>query len=654
MIKEKILLGLALAGVTTFTLSAGTISLEELDLKSMTAGWGTPQKNLSITQKPLSIGGTAFEHGVGTHADSDYFIQLDGQATRFAAKVGVDDNAGDNRAAVEFFIYGNGRELWHSGVCKWKQPAHECQIDLAGIKSLELVAHAAAENVSFDHADWVDASFEFSGKPPVATVPEVAKEDEVILTPAAPRSPRINGPKIYGVRPGSPFLYRIPCTGERPITFQAVNLPDGLSLDSQSGIITGHISTPGTNHVTLTAQNSHGRTKSDFCIVTGDTLALTPPMGWNSWYIHYNRVSEAVMKQAADQMIATGMADYGYQYVNIDDCWMKKKGDAPYRDAAGAVLPNEKFPDMKDLADYIHAKGLKAGLYTSPGPWTCGGYTGAWQNEATDAQKFAEWGFDFLKYDWCSYTGVAGGRSVADLEKPYQLMHNELQKLNRDIVFNLCQYGMGEVWKWGASVGNSWRTTGDLGLAHGSRLPGFYTIGLSNAKHDEYAHPGAWNDPDYILVGWVGNAHGMGEGKKTTLTPNEQYSYMSMWSLMAAPLIFSGDMAKLDPFTLNILCNTEVIAVDQDQLGRQAKILRRDNGEFVLVKDLEDGSKAVGLFNLDEHPAKLSVSWSDLGISGKQRVHDLWRQKDLGKFKASFRAEIPRHGVALVKITPVH
>jgi len=434
------------------------------------------------------------------------------------------------------------------------------------------------------------------------------------------------------------------------MTFSAENLPAGLILDRESGILSGKLSVAGTNDVILRAHNSHGESQRSFQIVVGNTLALTPPMGWNSWYIHYNRVSQAVMRQAADQMIGSGMADYGYQYVNIDDCWMKKRGDAPYRDAEGAVLPNWNFPDMKGLADYIHGKGLKAGLYTSPGPWTCGGYTGAWQHEATDARKFAEWGFDFLKYDWCSYGSVAGGHTLADLQKPYQLMWGELQKVDRDVVFNLCQYGMGDVWKWGGTVGNCWRTTGDLGLERGSRLPGFYNIAFSNARHDEYAHPGAWNDPDYILIGWVGDAHGMGEGKKTTLTPNEQYSYMSMWSLMAAPLIFSGDMAKLDPFTLNILCNSEVIAVDQDTLGRQAKILRQTGTEFVLVKELEDGSKAVGLFNLAAHPAKLTVSWNDLGISGKQMVRDLWRQKDLGKFRKEYAAEVPRHGVAFIKI----
>jgi len=632
---------------------AATNQLDELDLSTMTSGWGTAQKKLSVTKQPLSIGDVKFARGVGTHANSDFFMRLDGKTKSFTVRVGVDNDAGSDTAAVEFFVYGNGRELWRSGICKWKQPPKYCHVDLTGVKSLELFAKAAGDSTGYDHADWADAEFTYLGKPPGGESFEPSKEQPVFLTPHAPREPHINGPRIYGVRPGSPFLYRIPCTGDRPILFSAENLPAGLTLDSQSGIITGKISTAGTGDVTLVAHNARGTARSEFSIVAGNTLALTPPMGWNSWYIHYNRVSDTVMRQAADQMIDTGMADYGYQYVNIDDCWMKKQNDPPYRDADGAVLPNPKFPDMKGLADYIHGKGLKAGLYTSPGPWTCGGYTGAWQHEATDAQKFADWGFDFLKYDWCSYKSVAGGRTHEDLIKPYQLMWDQLQKQDRDIVFNLCQYGQGEVWKWGGTVGNSWRTTGDLGLAHHTQLPGFYNIAFSNALHSDYAHPGAWNDPDYILIGWVGDAHGMGEGQKTTLTPNEQYSYMSLWSLMAAPLIFSGDMAKLDAFTLNVLCNSEVIAVDQDPLGRQAKILRQSGSEFVLVKELEDGSKVVGLFNLTEVPSKMVVSWTELGISGKQEIHDLWRQKDLGKSKKQYQAEVPRHGVALVRLSPI-
>ena len=474
--------------------------------------------------------------------------------------------------------------------------------------------------------------------------------ERFILTPPPGQAPRINGPQVYGCRPGHPFLYRIPCTGERPLQFSASGLPAGLTLDAATGIINGVTPAKGSYEVTLQSVNARGTARRPFKIVAGDTLALTPPMGWNSWYIHYDRVSQATMQNAADQMVSSGMADFGYQYVNIDDCWMKKRGDVPYRDAGGAVLPNGAFPDMKGLADYIHGKGLKAGLYTSPGPWTCGGYVGAYQNERTDAQKFAAWGFDFLKYDWCSYGSVAGGADLASLKKPYQLMWSELQKQDRDIVFNLCQYGMGDVWKWGGEAGNCWRTTGDLGLEKSTRLPGFYNIAFSNARRWESAMPGAWNDPDYILIGWVGDAHNMGEGKKTTLTPNEQYSYMTLWSLMAAPLIFSGEMAKLDAFTLNVLCNAEVIEVDQDPLGKQAKVLRQTADEFLLVKELADGSKAVGLLNLSADPRKISVTREDLGFGVNLRVRDLWRQKDMGHYSDRFTADVPSHGVVLVKV----
>jgi alpha-galactosidase len=304
---------------------------------------------------------------------------------------------------------------------------------------------------------------------------------------------------------------------------------------------------------------------------------------------------------------------------------------------------------------------LKAGLYTSPGPWTCAGYTGAYQHEAQDAKLFADWGFDFLKYDWCSYGRVfakgdvrvgPGASKLARYEFPYQLMGGELQKQSRDIVFNLCQYGMSEVWKWGGDVGHCWRTTGDLGLQKQSHLPGFYGIAFQNAQHADYARPGAWNDPDYLLIGWVGDAFRMDVGKQTSLTPDEQYSYMSLWSLMAAPLIFGGDMARLDAFTLNVLCNREVIAVDQDPLGRQGAVLRHTQDEFVLVKDLEDGGKAVGLFNLTTNAATVSVSWNELGLAGQVGIRDVWRQKNLGASETEVSAKIAPHGVALVKLGP--
>ena len=634
---------------------AEVVRLGELDLSKMSSGWGKPLADQSVTGKALSAGGRTFDTGVGTHAESTLYVTLDGKVERFKTCVGVDDGAG-RRGSVRFMVFGDGKRLFDSGVMKGGQEAKAVDVPLMGVRQLRLMVTSAGDGTDFDHADWAQAEFVVAGGRPVAVdAPKIPPEERVILTPKPGPQPQINGPRAYGARPGRPFLYRIPCTGLRPIHFTAAGLPEGLQLDAVTGIITGRVPQDrGEWTVTLGAKNEHGTCARPLKIVVGDTLALTPPMGWNSWYIHYNRVTEQHMRSAADVMLASGMADYGYQYVNIDDCWMKKKGDEPYRDERGAMLPNSKFPNIKGMADYIHSKGLKAGLYTGPGPWTCAGYVASYEHERADAEKYAEWGFDFLKHDWCSYTQVAGGKDLVHLQAPYQKMGDILKTLPRDIVYNLCQYGMGDVWTWGAEVGgNCWRTTGDLGLERGDLLPGFYQIGLSNARHYENAGPGHWNDPDYILIGYVGNAHSQEEpGQPTKLTPNEQYSYMSLWCLMAAPLFFSGDMELLDDFTLNVLCNAEAIEVDQDPLGRQAKPLVQNDETLIMVKPMEDGSLAVGLFNLAEVPRNVSIDWSLLGTHGRQRVRDLWRQRDLGQFEDRFAADIPRHGVMLARFWP--
>lgn len=472
-----------------------------------------------------------------------------------------------------------------------------------------------------------------------------------IRTPPQPSRPRIHGPEVYGVRPGKPVIYRVPATGARPMSFSVHGLPASLRWNVSEGIISGTApATQGRYSVTLRARNSKGSARRTLTFVVGEKLSLTPPMGWNSWYTHYNRVTDRTMRAAADAMIASGMADFGYSYVNVDDCWMRLAGEGA-RDAQGRLLTNEHFPDMKALADYIHAKGLKAGLYTSPGPATCAKYEGAYGHEQQDAAQFAAWGFDFLKYDWCSYGRIAKDRSLPELKKPYERMSSILRTLDRDIVHNFCQYGMGDVWKWGETVGGQcWRTTGDLGLEKDTRLPGFYSIGFKNAQAWEHARPGAWNDPDYILIGWYGDARGMREPRKAKLTADEQYSYMSMWSLMAAPLIFSGDMEKLDPFTLNVLCNSEVIAVNQDVLGRQARIVRKTEEEFVLVKPLADGSVAVGLFNIGEEPRTLTVTPQELGLKNLRAVRDVWRQRDGPRPKSALSAPLPRHGVEMFRV----
>ena len=639
-----------------------TVWLSSLNLDKMTSGWGTPQKDKSIQVKPIRIGGRQFDKGVGTHASSVMHVDLKGSCRRFSAFVGVDDEVNGNIGSVCFRIRADGKLLFDSGILKAGEPAKKVDVELTGCKRLILLVDSAGDNVHYDHANWAEAAFVVAGQGPNAVDAPVVKEEKVILTPKPGPEPRINGPKVYGCRSGREFIYRIPCLGERPISFSAESLPPTLKLNAVTGIITGTAPEQhGQYLVGFKATNRHGSMQRPFKIVVGETLALTPPMGWNSWYIHYGRVTDKHMRRAAEAMVESGMADFGYQYVNIDDCWMvKPDSEDPMiggetRDADGAIKSNGHFPDMKALTDYIQSKGLKAGLYTSPGPLTCQNYTGTYQHEEIDAKKFAEWGFDFLKYDWCSYGRVATGEEPERFQKPYRQMGVILANLDRDIVLNLCQYGMGNVWEWAGELGgNCWRTTGDLGLERGSELPGFCHVGLSNARHWQYAKPGQWNDPDYILIGWVGDAHKQAEGSPTTLTPNEQYSYMSMWCLMAAPLIFSGDMDKLDDFTLNILCNAEVIEVNQDPLGKQAPIIRQTGEYFIMAKDMEDGSKAVGLFNTTEIPTNIVVSWKDLGIEGRYHVRDLWRQKDLGTYKNRFEAKVARHGVAFVRMFPMN
>lgn len=485
----------------------------------------------------------------------------------------------------------------------------------------------------------------------------LGQETGEIRTPKPAVTPRFQGPRLIGVRPGKPFLFRIPATGEKPLRFEAHGLPAGIVLD---GVVLRGRSPEkaGDYKVKLAAQNRHGRMEREFTVVVGERLALTPPMGWNHWYTHYDHVRDSTIREAAKIMVDSGMADFGYAYVSIDDCWMNKPGaedvevSGPSRDSQGRIIANKRFPDMKGLTDYIHSLGLKAGTYTSPGPLTCAKFVGAYRYEEQDARQIAEWGFDLLKYDWCSYSRVAASKELAELKKPYELMGGLLRAQNRDIQMNLCQYGMGDVWKWGGEVGGqSWRTTGDLGLEKDSRLPGFYSIGLKNAKLWEYAGPGKWNDPDYILIGWVGNARDQhAPPRRTALTGDEQYSYMSMWALMASPLFYSGMMSKLDEFTLNVLCNGEVIDVNQDALGKQARVVRQTEEELVLAKPMEDGSMAVGLFNLSEKAGKITVSMDELGLRGGKRIRDVWRQKELGRAQNRIEATVARHGVELLRV----
>jgi len=464
-----------------------------------------------------------------------------------------------------------------------------------------------------------------------------------ILTPQPSLNPRINGAKIIGVRPGSPFLYKIAATGEKPLKYFVQNLPQGLYVDENTGVISGALSTAGEYKMQFVVSNNKGSDTGNFIIKAGDLIAPIPAMGWNSWNCWGLSVSDEKVRSSAKALIDKGLIDHGWTYMNIDDGW-----ESPQRLPDGTIVPNEKFPNMKALGDWLHALGLKFGIYSSPGPRTCGGYLASYQHEMQDATSYAEWGIDYLKYDWCSYGDIfkkAGDTSVAAYMKPYQIMRHALKAQNRDIYYSLCQYGMKDVWKWAPEVdGNSWRTTGDITDTWES----LSSIGFNQNKLYPYARPGHWNDPDMLIVGQVGwgeNLH------PTRLTPDEQYTHISLWCLLSAPLLIGCDISKMDNFTLNLLTNDEVLAIDQDPLGKQAQQKIKKTDYQVWVKQLED-SYAIGIFNLSRSYQTITLNWKDAGLKGNYKTRDLWQQKDLGFFKTSFTAKVPPHGVSLLKLEP--
>ncbi len=367
------------------------------------------------------------------------------------------------------------------------------------------------------------------------------------------------------------------------------------------------------------------------------TLAATPPMGWNSWNHFAGRVNDADVRAAADAIVSSGMRDAGYIYVNIDDTWQGE------RDAQGFIQPNSKFPDMKALADYVHSKGLKLGIYSGPGPKTCAGFAGSYGHEEQDAQTYAKWGIDYLKYDLCSYAQIMRQQAPHDRQKQmemmkdaYAKMHQALLATGRPIVFSLCQYGWDDVWTWGTSVGgNLWRTTDDINDTYERMADiGFNQLGLA-----QYAGPGHWNDPDMLEVGNGG------------MSDDEYKTHMSLWSILAAPLLAGNDLSKMTPETLAILTNKEVIAVDQDPLGKQGDRAFAVGLTEIWTKPLSGGALAAGLFNRDTEAHSVTLKLKDIGFSNHAKLRDLWTHQDVTASDGSYTVTVPPHGVVMLKVS---
>jgi alpha-galactosidase len=360
--------------------------------------------------------------------------------------------------------------------------------------------------------------------------------------------------------------------------------------------------------------------------VKDNGLARTPPMGWNSWNKFAGRVDDASVRGMADAMVSSGMKDAGYQYINIDDTWEAE------RDAQGNIQSNKKFPDMKALADYVHSKGLKLGIYSSPGPNTCAGYEGSYAHEEQDARTWAAWGIDYLKYDWC------GARNIykdEEMQAVYQKMGEALEATGRPTVYSLCQYGRADVWKWGPEVGgNLWRTTGDIRDAWDSMT----RIGFAQDELGPYAKPGHWNDPDMLEIGNSG------------MNDNEYKTHMTLWSILAAPLIAGNDLRDMPRSIHDILTNREVIAIDQDKEGQQGRRVSKSGDQEIWLRPLATGAHAVALFNRGAADAEMTVNWAELKLK-PGHARDLWEHRDLKLAGAEYKATVPAHGVLLLRVT---
>lgn len=496
-----------------------------------------------------------------------------------------------------------------------------------------------------------------------------------ILTPPAPKRPLINCAKVFGLRPGSECRFLAATSGERPVCFKAKGLPSGLHIDPHSGLVTGRTKKRGTYKVEITASNAHGSDRRTVRFKIGDEIALTPPMGWNSWNCWGKTVSQERVMASAKAMRDKGLINYGWTYINIDDGWQGIRSGKH-----NAIQPNNKFPNIQGLSDSIHSMGLKIGLYSTPWvitfaghigstcpnadgtyPWILKGdhndiyklitaddptgdkaswkhhYFGQYSFEDNDARQWADWGIDYIKYDWYP-------NDYYHVNK----MHQALRNQKRDIVYSLsgiCLYANAPDW---ARLTNCFRTTVDITDSWASLTK----IGFQGQHHwTGFNAPGHWADPDMLIVGMVGWGDQL---HYTRLTPDEQYTHISLWALLAAPLLIGCDIAQIDDFTLSLLCNREVNDIDQDPLGVQGYPLKVDGDKQTWVKQLEDGSLAIGLFNLGNDSTTINFAPKDFGLFGLQTVRDVWRQQDIRTIRHidTFECSLPSHGCKLLRLHP--
>lgn len=645
-----------------------TVWVDDLDVVAFSEGIRPVKAKANYLKDTIRIGGVKYERGFGSITTAVFPFLLNGNALRFMAEVGSDDQANKD-VPVKFFVVGDEKVLFESGEMRPGDPARKVDVNLEGVQRLGLLVTDDIGGLKNKrtYCNWANARFEMVADSLPKLIPNSG--DKRILTPPPPETPRINSPGIFGATPGNPFLYTIAATGKEPLRFSADHLPDGLSLDPRTGIITGKVARKGIYLATLRAKNDLGEAVKPLKINIGDTIALTPPMGWNGWNSWAERIDREKVISSAEAMVGKGLSRHGWSYINIDDSWQGVRGGP-----LNALQPNEKFPRIAEMVDYIHSLGLKAGIYSTPYVWSYAGYIGAssdfekggeqhqpdkkkriasgligkYRFEAEDARQMAAWGFDYLKYDWRI--------DVNSTER----MSDALKKSGRDIVFSISNNAPIEKAADWARLTNAWRTGPDIRDSWSSLFPLAFTID----SWAEYAGPGHWNDPDMMVLGNVTIGTGTHPSR---LTPDEQYSHVSIFSLLAAPLLIGCPIEQLDEFTLGLLTNDEIIAVNQDPLGKPARLMLEEKGIQLWLKPLQDGSVAAGLFNTggygstpasffrwgNEQPAEFTFDLTKTGLKGNYNLRDLWRQKELGLYAKEFRTEIPFHGVVMLKLTPL-
>lgn len=664
IIRIPLLISLLL--VTACAKKRTTVWLDDLNLESISASIRSEKAKANYLRKHMTIAGVPYDRGVGAITTSVLALAVNNNAQRFKAQVGA-DNEGRTDAPVQFYVIGDRKILFHSGEMKAGDPAKQVDVSLAGIQRVGLLVTDQIGGVKNNrtYCNWANAQFIMNGDSLPRPLPN--SHENYTLTPEPPPTPRIHSAAVYGARPGHPVLYTIAATGQRPMRFSANQLPSGLFLHPQTGIISGKIHQRGIYKVTLGASNDAGKATKTLTIKIGDTISLTPPMGWNGWNSWAHKLDQAKVIASAEAMVKTGLINHGWSYINIDDTWQGVRSGP-----LTALQPNDKFPDIKAMVDRIHSLGLKAGLYSTPYIYSYAGYIGAssdfekggetaepikanrrnttligkYRFEVNDARQMAEWGFDYLKYDWRI--------DVLSTER----MSTALQKSGRDIVFSISNNAPFEKAADWMRLTNLWRTGPDISDSWNS----LYHLTFTLDKWAEFAGPGHWNDPDMMILG---NVTVGDEMHPTRLTPDEQYTHVSIYSLLAAPMLIGCPLEQLDPFTLNLLSNDEVIDINQDPLGKPARFVAETDGVLIWVKQMQDRSFAVGLFNTDnfattpqsyfrwgdEKAKSFRFEFGQAGLSGTWKLRDVWRQKDIGEFSEAFDTTIPFHGVVLLRMS---